>query len=113
MAGQVDDGSRRYTKPIVVPERLGLLRGPTAGLVNLPRHLKWSGSPRYDLDAPGRIVDLYRTVINEAARPDDLYIYLDETVLLALWASMWLPTSIRRAWEDRFPELRTRAGVAA
>jgi len=37
---------RDYAKPVVVPDRLDLLAGPTSGVVTLPRHLKWSGSPR-------------------------------------------------------------------
>src|SRR5215467_7683901 len=106
MAGVADGASRRYVKPVVVPDRLDLLCGPTTGVVVLPRHLKWSGSAVYDLGSPGRIVDLYRTVINEAATPGDLYAYLDRSTLVTLWASMWLPMSIRRAWEDRFPDLR-------
>ncbi len=104
---------RRHAKPLVVPDRLELLAGPTSGVVNLPRHLKWSGSSRYDLDSPGRIVDLYRTVINEAATPSDLYAYLNEATLRQLWTSMWLPVAIRQAWEERFPELAGAGGVAA
>ena len=113
MAISRPEGARRYAKPIVLPERLALLTGPTGGVVRLPRHLKWSGNPRYDLDAPGRIVDLYRTVINEAATQQDLYAYLNEAALIALWRTMWLPTTIRRAWEDQFPELRELPEVAA
>jgi hypothetical protein len=75
--------------------------------------LKWSGSSRYDLDSPGRIVDLYRTVINEAATPPDLYTYLDEATLRRLWPSMWLPEAVRQAWQERFPELADRRGAAA
>jgi len=104
---------RRYAKPIVVPERLELLRGPSKGVVHLPRHLKWSGSREYGLAVPGRIVDLYRTVINEAATPADLYAYLNREVLIKLWPSMWLPLAVRRAWEGRFPELRRHAATAA
>jgi hypothetical protein len=104
---------RRYAKPVIVPDRLDLLTGPTDGVVLLPRHLKWSGSSRYDLEVPGRIMDLYRTVINEAATPADLYAYVDETTLRQLWSSMWLPTAVRRAWEERFPELAQPHGAVA
>ena len=104
---------RRYAKPVVVAERLELLAGPTSGVVELPRHLKWSGNSRYDLDAPGRIVDLYRTVLNEAATPDDLYAYLDQATLRRLWPSMWLPEAVRQAWEEQFPELATSRSPAA
>jgi hypothetical protein len=104
---------RGSSKPVVVPDRLDLLTGPTGGVVFLPRHLKWSGSSRYDLDSPGRIVDLYRTVINEAATPADLYAYLDESMLIELWPSMWLPAPVRQAWEQQFSKLAERRGAAA
>ena len=105
---------RRYAKPVVVAEDLTLLRGRTAGLVTLPRHLDWSGSADYDLDSPGRIVDLYRTVLIEATKPDDLHAFLDQAVLTRLWPSLWLPPELRRAWEERFPGLRrTGSGASA
>jgi len=97
--------TRGYAKPVVVPDRLDQLAGPTSGVVQLPRHLKWSGSARYDLDQPGRIADLYRAVLNEAATPTDLYTYLDRAALMTLWPSLWLPASVRLAWEGHFPEL--------
>jgi hypothetical protein len=59
----------------------------------------------YDLDAPGRVVDLYRAVLIEAANPQDLYAYLDERVLRRLWALLWLPAQLRRTWEQSFPVL--------
>jgi hypothetical protein len=39
---RAEPGGRRYAKPVVVPDRLDLLRGPTVGIVRLPRHLDWS-----------------------------------------------------------------------
>ncbi|MEU4159336.1 hypothetical protein [Actinoplanes sp. NPDC026670] len=104
---------RRYAKPIVVADDLGLLRGRTTGVVTLPRHLDWSGAADYDLDGPGRIVDLYRTVLIEATKPDDLHRFLDRTVLTRLWPSIWLSPELRRAWELRFPELRRTAPEAS
>ena len=95
----------RYRRPYAVPERLDLLRGPSSGAVRLPPYLDWSGNAVYDLDAPGRVVDLYRTVLIEAAGPQDLYAYQDERVLRRLWALLWLPSQLRRAWEQRFPVL--------
>lgn len=106
-------GPRRYAKPIVVPESLALLTGPTTGIVRLPRHLKWSGKPEYDLDAPGRVIDLYRTVINEALKAEDLHKYLNEATLKSLWSFMWLPPIVRQAWEERFPELAQLRQLAA
>ncbi|GIE79306.1 hypothetical protein Aph02nite_52560 [Actinoplanes philippinensis] len=100
---------RRYAKPIVVADDLGLLRGQTTGVVTLPRHLDWSGAADYNLDSSGRIVDLYRTVLIEATNADDLHAFLDQMVLTRLWPSIWLPPELRRAWEQRFPELRRAA----
>lgn len=105
MSGVAAHSGRPYAKPVVVPEDLHMLIGPTGGGVMLPRHLKWSGNARYDLDMPGRIMDMYRTVINEAASVDDLNRYLNEAVLRSLWQTMWLPPPLRAAWEHRFPEL--------
>ncbi|MFF5084045.1 hypothetical protein ACFY36_43930 [Actinoplanes sp. NPDC000266] len=103
---------RRYAKPIVVADDLALLRGRTSGVVTLPRHLDWSGAADYDLDSPGRVVDLYRTVLIEATKPDDLHGFLDRRILTGLWPSIWLPADLRRAWEQRFPELRRTTSKA-
>jgi hypothetical protein len=105
--------SRRYAKPYVVAERLDLLDAPISGVVVLPHHLDWSGSASYDLDTPGRIVDLYRAVLIEATRAEDLYAYLDDTMLKRLWSFLWLPPSLRAAWDLRFPELAELSRLAA
>jgi hypothetical protein len=104
---------RRYERPYVVAEDLGLLTGPTSGVVALPRHLSWAGRGIFDIDSPGRIIDLYRTVLIEAASPADLYAYLDESTLLRLWSYLWLPPPLRAAWEDRFPRLAELSRLAA
>jgi hypothetical protein len=106
-------GPRSYAKPVAVAESLDLLVGPTTGVVRLPRHLKWSGNPAYDLDQPGRIVDLYRTVLNEAASAPDLHAYLNREALTRLWRTLWLPTAVRAAWEARFAELARGRGTAS
>jgi hypothetical protein len=103
----------RYRRPYAVPESLDLLRGPSSGTVHLPTHMDWSGNAVYDLDAPGRIVDLYRAVLIEAATPQDLYIYLDAAVLRRLWAMLWLPAQLRRAWEQKFPVLAQISRITA
>jgi hypothetical protein len=95
----------RLQRPYAVPEQLDLLRGPSSGTVRLPVHLDWSGNAVYDLDAPGRVVDLYRAVLIEAATPQDLYAFPDERVLRRLWALLWLPVQLRRAWGQKSPVL--------
>jgi hypothetical protein len=103
----------RYRRPYAVAESLDLLQGPSSGTVRLPLHLDWSGNAVYDLDAPGRIVDLYRAVLIEAASPQDLYSYLDAAVLRRLWALLWLPAQLRKAWERKFPVLAEISRVTA
>jgi hypothetical protein len=107
------EAGTRYQRPYTVPERLDLLRGPSSGTVCLPPHLDWSGNAVYDLDAPGRVIDLYRAVLIEAASPQDLYAYLDERVLRRLWALLWLPAQLRKAWEQRFPVLAEISRITA
>ncbi len=97
----------------MLPLSLDLLRGPTTGIVRLPTHLDWSGKAIYDLDAPGRLVDLYRTVIIEAATPEDLHSYLDGGTLRRLWTYIWLPPVAREAWEARFDDLAAMSALAA
>jgi hypothetical protein len=100
-------------KPYVVAERLEDLHGPTAGTVQLPPHLDWSGNASYDLDKPARLASMYRTVLNEAGSTDDLRAWIDGRVLARLWSTLWLPPKVRRLWENRFPELaslRAQAG---
>jgi hypothetical protein len=72
MADARGTSGARYQRPYAVPERLDLLQGPSSGTVQLPSYLDWSGNAVYDLDAPGRVVDLYRAVLIEAASPQDL-----------------------------------------
>ena len=96
-----------------MPSRRGWNCCRASGIVHLPSHLHWSGSAVYDLDAPGRVVDLYRAVLIEAASPQDLYAYLDERVLRRLWALLWLPAQLRRVWEQRFPVLAEISRITA
>lgn len=97
-------------RPYVVAESLAELHGPTRGTVSLPHHLDWSGNPVYELDRPGMLAAMYRTVLHEASSAADLDAWLDGTMLVRLWASLWLPARLRSMWEGRFPEL---AAVAA
>jgi hypothetical protein len=103
----------RYRRPYTVPDSLDLLQGPQSGTVRLPVHLDWSGNAVYDLNAPGRIVDLYRAVLIEAASPQDLQEYLNAAVLRRLWALLWLPAQLRKAWEQKFPVLAEISRITA
>ena len=99
-------------KPYVVADSLDELRGPTAANVTLPHHLDWSGRGTYDLDKPARLASMYKAVLNEAATIDDLRTWIDGRQLIRLWPALWLPPSLRRAWEQRFPELAAANAAA-
>jgi hypothetical protein len=84
--------------------------------VRLPAYLDWSGNAVYDLEAPGRIVDLCRAVLIEAASPQDVYACLDAVVLRRRRALLWLPaqrgTSRRAMIHASAPRLSTSIGIA-
>ena len=95
-------------KPYVVADRLEELTGPTTGTVTLPHHLDWSGRADYDLDRPKRLASMYKAVLNEAAKVQDLRDWIDQRKLVELWPRIWLPVRLRDLWESRFPELGAR-----
>jgi hypothetical protein len=113
MSSPEEAAPRRYARPYVLPRSLESLTGPVTGVVRLPRHLAWSGSAVYDLDSPGRVVDLYRTVIMEATSPEDLHVYLDAGTLRRLWSYLWLPPAVRQMWQSRFADLAAIDALAA
>ena len=88
------------------------LRGPTAGLVELPLWLFWSCPGHlFDLADRDMLRWLYQTVLREASSPDDLTTYLDRDTLIALWPELYLPRGVRHAWEDRHSILRSVAAA--
>jgi hypothetical protein len=100
-------------KPYVVADTLAALKGPTHGVVSLPRHLDWSGRADYDLSRSTRLASMYKVVLSEAGSVDDLCTWIDGELLLRLWPTLWLPPQLRRRWEERFPELAAARTVAA
>jgi len=112
--GSPPPGSRYADqRPYVVADRLGDLRGPTTGVVDLDPRLDWSGRARFDLNNPRRLASLYETVLREATTPYDLNQWLEETALIRLWPALVLPPQVRRQWQDRFPQLTLSGGIAA
>jgi len=88
-----------------VADSLDDLHGPTAGTITLPHHIDWSGSPDWNLDEPGMLAEMYRTVLAEARSVDDFNTWLDKDRLIELWPGLYLPPQIRRIWSEKFPEL--------
>jgi hypothetical protein len=96
---------------LVAPD-LAALHGPTTGTVELPLRMFWYPNRTFDLDKPGMLEWLYRIVLREASRPEDLTTYLQRDTLVALWPVVHLPKGVRRAWEDQHPVLRAAAASA-
>jgi hypothetical protein len=91
---------------------LDALRGPVAGVVELPLRLFWNPGRLFDLGDPEALRWMYRTVLREAIREDELVSYLNGDMLVAVWPELMLPKGVRRAWEDRHPALRLAAHAA-
>ncbi|MDR1431317.1 MAG: hypothetical protein LBI99_04275 [Propionibacteriaceae bacterium] len=94
-----------HVKGVWVPDSLDTLRGPTVGEVELPLHLDWTPANHYDLSQPRRVQTMYRTVLCEARRPDDVDSWLDRDTLVRLWPQLKLPWFVRQPWEHAHPEL--------
>jgi hypothetical protein len=104
----------RPGRRVLVVLNLADLRGPVAGLVELPIRLFWSGaSPMFDIGNPGTRQWVYETVLQQASRPEDLTTLLDGRTLVALWPRLFVPKGVRQAWEDEHPVLRAASAAAA
>jgi hypothetical protein len=63
-------------RPVLVAASLADLRGPTSGVVELPLRLYWSAPDRtFSLDDPAERQKVYKIVVREARRPDDLAVF--------------------------------------
>lgn len=98
-----------YAPSFVVADSLDDLRGPYTGLVELPNRLLWNPSRPFDLSDDARLRSLIRIVLREARTQEDLHEYVDRDSLVRLWPELGLPEQIRRAWEERFTELRSES----
>jgi len=97
----------------VVAASLGDLHGPVGGKVTLPLRLFWCPEGRvWDLDNPEEIEAMYERVLGQAIRVEELAEWLDGERLVAVWADLYLPRGVRRAWEERHPALRAAVAVA-
>ncbi|MEE4594215.1 hypothetical protein V2J94_20390 [Streptomyces sp. DSM 41524] len=100
-------------KPYVLPESLDELCGPTVGSVTLPRHIDWGPRYVYDLTDEADFQLMYERVIREAQTRDDLNTYLNVMPLRRMWRYLFLPLTVKTAWETQFPELREPGATTA
>jgi hypothetical protein len=106
MTARPSYGTRR---PYAVPEALNDLRGPAAGLVELPSAVAWTGRRTYDLGVRADLVVMYERVIVEAPTVEVLDSLIDRGKLLSVWAILYLPQHVRQLWQSRFPQLASAA----
>jgi hypothetical protein len=91
----------------LVAASLDELQGPTGGIVELPHRLIWQAPPmrRFNLDDLYQQRRVYEIVLREAVRVDEMRTWLDGPTLHRLWPELYLPRGVRRAWEERHPDL--------
>ncbi len=91
------------TRPVAIPDDIADCDATKAlGVVELPPHIRWSGSSRtYDLDNRRDRARVYEQVLREGIE-DDIrhFVRLDE--LVDLWDELVLPDHVRAAWDRWF-----------
>jgi transcriptional regulator with XRE-family HTH domain len=85
--------------PVLVPDRLpGLPPDVAMAIVELPRHLEWSGEDRRkDLGSRSDRIRTYELVLREGTT-DDVLRFVDPTLLLDVFDELNLPRAVRAAW---------------
>lgn len=101
----------RHTLPdslvYVVPRALEDLRGPAAGVVELPIHLDWGPDTSYHVDDEGSCRSLYQLTLQNSGSIDEISSIVNADRLTALWPSLRLAARCRQEWESAFPQLPT------
>lgn len=101
----------RSTVPVVAD--LSDLQGPAHGPLELPLRLFWSAPDRtFDLDDVDALRSMYEKVLRAAVSTEELSAYLNGGRLADVWADLFLPRDLRRAWEDQHPVLRRSPAAA-
>jgi hypothetical protein len=90
---------------VVVAPKLDALHGPLHGRRQLPLHLDSSARPFYDFGSAGDRARAYQLVLLEADDPADLEQWLQHAGLLRLWPELFLPRTVRAAWQSAHPIL--------
>jgi hypothetical protein len=99
-------GSRPGRSALVIAG-LGELRGPAAGVVQLPHRMLWlpPQDRRFDLADDYDRCRMYEIVLREAVQYSELRTLLNARVLTRAWPDLFLPRGVRTAWEQRHPDL--------
>ena len=94
-----------------LPRRLEELRGPTKGVIVLPRHLSWPGMREFDVSDDHVRRSMYGVVLTQGRR-NDVARFLNAQLLIEDWPVLRasLDPKLRRWCERRFA---LRAGADA
>lgn len=89
-------------RPVAVPDDLDdPSLAKAKGKVELPLHIRWSGSAMtYDLADRADRVRVYEQVLREGTE-DDVRFYIDGDRLAELFDELVLPPAVRQAWAQR------------
>jgi hypothetical protein len=91
---------------------LGELRGPSAGVVEPPRSVWWSGEATVDLDDRGQAVVFYDQLLDRGSR-EEIAAWASADLLVRLWPTMGGRPAVRQGWEDANPQLGETMVAAA
>ena len=83
-----------------LPSSLEDLRGPAAGVIELPLHVAWSGRRVYDVGRENQRLVLYALLLAEAQR-EDLERFVHRESLVSIWPRLrrLLGPHARQEWE--------------
>ena len=107
------ESSTARVRPVAVPDDLSDLDGPPLRRVmELPRHVRWSGPPiEYDLSIRSHRISVYEQVLCEGTA-DDVRRFVRLSDLVDLWDELYLPDYVRQAWNRPLAE-RPAVGLRA
>jgi len=88
------------TRPVAIPDDVVDPTVPKAsGLVELPRHVRWSDPPViYDMTDRRDRLSVYEQVLTEGT-DDDVRWFIDVAQLVDLWDDLVLSPRVRVAWK--------------
>ena len=105
LSGRKRNTSYSDFRPVLVPESLDALQGPTRGVVTLPTWIDWTPRKTYNIDDKFDRAAFYQVVISEAT-PAEMDQYLDRETLIRTWPSIGISQKTAKVWEETFPQLR-------
>lgn len=90
--------------PYDVPSSFSALRGPTSGVLTLPRDIHWGPRSAFDVDDPALRVVAYQAIVREGTSAAQEAL-LNAALLRQVWPQLALPVRCRALWEEHLPEL--------